>query len=283
MSMNTNMSMTNMHPSLLPSYLPKSFSPTAQEVVIGRGRKIQQHPGNVNLRAVVQSRAKDYVGNTDKTIKSTIISTIGRQIMAGSRFGGFVKKDTSRNLWYVVSDACIRATIAQAFRDCLSPSYKSSKFSKQRRRWSAKETQTQKTVPQVTSNTTAAEDTKPISFAAAKVTTTTTTADRPLSFISLQRDAAMHLSKNASTAFPDLLDQADCFRVTPPSAAHPSTTSDILKRCLDILIDDAGMDMAAICDENPFEPDPIPESPSALSSEPFLADDEHLWGLTFQA
>jgi hypothetical protein len=272
MSMTTaeNSLMMWTHPSLVPTFLPKSYQPTAQEVVIGRGRKIQQHEGNIKLRAIVMSKAEEYVVSTDKTFKSSVITSIGNQIKAASKFGGFVKKDASRDQWFVVSESSVRATIAQTFRDCLSPSYKSSKFSKQRRRWTAKETQT--AAPSVTNN----QDTAILSSDLGCFGMPLNSCENPLTVVTLQRDAARQYH-----------DDKFLFSVTPPtsmslcsplpatSSSVSATTSAILRRCMDILDDD---DLELFMDQSAYEPTPIAEQ--TLSSLPFLPDDEELWGLT---
>jgi hypothetical protein len=270
-----NSSMMWTHPSLVPTFLPKSFQPTAQEVVIGRGRKIQQHEGNIKLRAIVMSKANEYVGSTDKTFKSSVITSIGYQVKAESKFGGFVKKDPSRDQWFVVSESSVRATIAQAFRDCLSPSYKSSKFAKQRRRWTAKETQTAD--PGVGTN----QDTVILSSDAscsgmpfdASCGGMPLNSFHPLTVATLQKDAARqyHDDKYVFSVTPTIM----CSKFPATSSSVPVTTSAILQRCIDILDDD---DLELFMDQSAYEPTPIAEQP--LSSVPFLPDDEELWGLT---
>lgn len=255
------------HPSLVPTFLPKSYQPTAQEVVIGRGRKIQQHEGNINLREIVMSKAKEYVGSTDKTFKSSVITSIGYQVKAASKFGGFVKKDPSRDQWFVVSESCVRATTAQAFRDCLSPSYKSSKFSKQRRRWTAKETETA-----VSSNGSKQDMAMPSSdFNCSGMPIS---SFDPLTVVTLQREAAhqYHNDRFFFSVTPTIM----CSPFPLTSSSVPSTTSAILQRCLDMLDED---DLELLLDhQSPYEPTPIAEQ--SLSSLPFLPDDEDLWGLT---
>jgi hypothetical protein len=261
MSMTTtdNSSIEWTHPSLVPAFLPESYQPTAQEVVIGRGRKIQQHEGNIMLRAIVISKANEYVASTDKTFKSNVITSIGCQVRATSKFGGFVKKDPSRDQWFVVPESCVRATIAQAFRDCLSPSYKSSKLSKQRRRWIAKETPTSVGRKQ--------ESAMPSSDLSLSCSGMPLSSFPPITVVTLQRDAALQYHNDKSV-----------FSVTPTSMCYPfpatssSTTSAILQRCMDILDED---DSELLLDQSPYEPTPLAES-----SLPFLSDDEDLWGLT---
>lgn len=115
--------------------LPEDFVPSFQEVIVGRGRKIANHPGNVHLKTIVRSKLEDYSTANDKTHKSYIISQIFQEIREGSDHGGFVKKDPETGHWYCVKDACARTNIAQCFRDELHETYRSSKFAKQRRRW----------------------------------------------------------------------------------------------------------------------------------------------------
>lgn len=272
--------------SMFTTYLPDGFQPTESEVMIGRGRKILQHSGNVKLRELVQSKAKDYCKSGDKTLKSFIISEIGNRIKRESQHGGFVKKDGSNGKWYVVSDSCVRATIAQTFRDCLSPNYRSSKFSKQRRRWCQKTVTTSSSSTVTASATTNATTTTPsatIKTAAASslplvagsskqvgaALGSPATGFLPLNGMSLK--TALHLP--SATSMPSLVgssslmnDMPSLFSDCAPAASPTSvaeSTSNILKRCLDVL-DDTGDDLDG-CEawisytENPFEPNPIKE------------------------
>lgn len=49
--------------------------------------------------------------------------------------GGFVKQDSKTKRWYAMEESSARTSTAQAFRDALSGTYRSSKQFKQQRRW----------------------------------------------------------------------------------------------------------------------------------------------------
>lgn len=119
--------------------LPKSFSPSVKEVIIGRGRKVSNHSGNERFRKLIYSEIREYSQAENKTAKSSIIFRVLQEIKNGSPLaGGFVKQDNKTKRWFAVEDATARTTTAQAFRDALSSSYKSSKQFKQQRRWDRK-------------------------------------------------------------------------------------------------------------------------------------------------
>lgn len=239
--------------SMLTQWLPKDFKPTKNEIMIGRGRRIQQHAGNLKLQSLVQLKAKAYSQNSDKTHKSFIISEIGMAIKQGSQYGGFVKKDTKSGLWYVVSESCIRSTIAQTFRDTLSPNYRSSKFSKQRRRWSERTTDEdrQSVVDVVKMTSTDAKST-----AAAKPLVGAFSSFRPITMISLQQAMRPPVQVGSPSQLPPLVVSS-----TSP-VSETETTSDILKNCLDII---SSEDEAWISySDNPFEPNPIVEQTLVL-------------------
>ncbi|CAB9502230.1 Nitrilase family, member 2 [Seminavis robusta] len=122
-----------------PRLLPKSFSPSINEVIIGRGKKVNNHSGNENFRDLIDSKIHEYEEAENKTAKSAIIFQMLQHIKRGSpETGGFVKKDAKTKRWYAVEDTAARTTTAQAFRDALSNVYRSSKQYKQKRRWRRK-------------------------------------------------------------------------------------------------------------------------------------------------
>ena len=207
------------------SVLPDTFEPSRDEMIIGRGRKIQKHPGNIKFRAFVQLKMKDYSDSGDKTVKSFIISDVWKRMKQESSCGGFVKKDAETDKWIVPSDSTVRATIAQAFRDSLSPTYRSSKFSKQRRRWS--------------------EKAKPADF---------DELVPPMTVYSLQR-AGLQNSTRCSSSLKDAAVPSP-FHAPPSLGCVLSNTADILSRTLKIM--DEQEDLVSYT-ENPFEPDPILE------------------------
>lgn len=120
-----------------PQELPEDFQPGPTEVVVGRGRKIHDLEGNRRMRKLVRSELAAY-HEADKTEKSYILMGILRRLRKESHHA-FVKQDLKTGKWVDLPDTLARVTLAQAFRDALSPKYSSSKFSKQRRRRFQKE------------------------------------------------------------------------------------------------------------------------------------------------
>ncbi|CAB9514048.1 Nitrilase family, member 2 [Seminavis robusta] len=116
-------------------FLPESFEPTENEVILGRGKQVATHPGNKRFKEVVLSHIKEYSAAQTKALKSNILSHIVSKIRGKSSFqAGFVKQDNSTGRWMVAEDSAARIATAQIFRDALSDSYKSSKQFKQQRR-----------------------------------------------------------------------------------------------------------------------------------------------------
>lgn len=101
-------------------------------VVIGRGRRIKEHQGNLRFKAIVNSHLEGYANALTKTKKSLIILKILNEVRAESD-ANFVKMDSNGNA-FEVEEAQARITIAQALRDNLNQYYRSSRQHKQRKR-----------------------------------------------------------------------------------------------------------------------------------------------------
>jgi hypothetical protein len=111
-------------------------SPVLVVACSGRGRKVTNHVGNERFRDLIYSEINEYSAAENKTAKSAIIFRVLQEIKDGSpETGGFVKQDSKTKRWYAVEETTGRTTTAQAFRDALSSTYKSSKQFKQQRRW----------------------------------------------------------------------------------------------------------------------------------------------------
>jgi hypothetical protein len=116
--------------------LPDDFVPSEDDVIIGRGRRIFEHKGNVRLRQLVAARLREYSDASSKFSKSYILRSTMHQARFGSTTEGcFVKKDPESGRWYEVGDFIAREMISQSFRDALHKQYKSSNTAKKRRRW----------------------------------------------------------------------------------------------------------------------------------------------------
>ena len=115
--------------------MPQNFEPGPYEVLIGRGRTCTNHWGNQRFRGMVRDELAAYTAVTDcKRSKSVIIGRILGDIQKHSPHAGFVKKDADTGRWLSLTAAASRVAIAQAFRDALANTYRSSKHSKQVKR-----------------------------------------------------------------------------------------------------------------------------------------------------
>ena len=104
-------------------------------VLIGRGRKIKEYPGNQRFLAIVQSYLDAYSNAPTKTKKSLIILKIVNDVRAADNgTADFVKYSDATKQYIAVDEAAARITVAQTLRDELNESYKSSKQQKQRKR-----------------------------------------------------------------------------------------------------------------------------------------------------
>lgn len=112
-------------------YLADDYEPHENDVLIGRGRRVETH--NVKFRAMIRSHLAAYYNAQTKATKSTIILRIFQQVKRGGGTG-FIKSEASTRRWFAIEDAAARISIAQAFRDALSSEYKSSKQYKQQKR-----------------------------------------------------------------------------------------------------------------------------------------------------
>ena len=76
------------------------YDPNINDVLCGRGGRINAHTGNVQFRDLVQSRKKDYLAKeTKKLEKAHIAAGIVRQIREMDPSGRFLKEDGD-GCWY---------------------------------------------------------------------------------------------------------------------------------------------------------------------------------------
>jgi hypothetical protein len=89
------------------------LEPTDSDVIFGRGKGIQIHPGNVRLRKLIDSTRPKYEGA--KLSEKTSIADQLVQHIKGSG-GSFLKKGDGDG-WIEVADETAREKISHAFRD----------------------------------------------------------------------------------------------------------------------------------------------------------------------
>lgn len=87
--------------------LPKSFDPSDNDVIIGRGKRARTHEGNKRLRGLIAFMIPEYqAAGSNKDEKSFIIKEIVMQIRKSSPNGGFVKFDKATGRWVEVGCFC---------------------------------------------------------------------------------------------------------------------------------------------------------------------------------
>ena len=109
-------------------YMPNGYTPSPHEVIVGRGRRVVNHPANKLLRKLVLQELDAYTQADKKEEKSEVLTGINDAIRAHTQVGfGFVKFETATERWFAVEEIVARSTIAQVFRDTLSGQYRSSR------------------------------------------------------------------------------------------------------------------------------------------------------------
>lgn len=91
--------------------------PTNKDIVCGRGRGLDQHPGNKVFRHFIEGVATAYTHeSTSKSYKASISYSIRKQIEnEGMRF---IKKNDTSSVWRELSISEIKLKVGHALRDC---------------------------------------------------------------------------------------------------------------------------------------------------------------------
>ncbi|KAL7568220.1 hypothetical protein ACA910_004220 [Epithemia clementina (nom. ined.)] len=93
------------------------YEPNCNDVLCGRGGRINAHAGNVRFRDIVVVRKKEYLAPTTKKLeKAHIAADIVRDIRAKDPSGRFLKED-SDGAWYDIGDAKAIKKVGQALRE----------------------------------------------------------------------------------------------------------------------------------------------------------------------
>jgi hypothetical protein len=85
--------------------------PSRNDVLVGKGKPFQRHPGNVLLRQLVELRLAEYSG-ARKGEKTNLTRRVVQSIKDAS--GRFLKKDND-GWWVEVSDTDARGKVAKTF------------------------------------------------------------------------------------------------------------------------------------------------------------------------
>jgi hypothetical protein len=92
--------------------------PNVNDVLCGRGGRINAHEGNVQFRDIVQANKKEYLAKTTKKLeKAHIAARIVEHIRTMNPPGRFLKEDSESGMWYDIGDAKAIKKSGQALRE----------------------------------------------------------------------------------------------------------------------------------------------------------------------
>jgi hypothetical protein len=93
--------------------------PTKYDVLLGRGKFVQHHKGNIRLHTIIHSFITRYIRG-DKRSKTQVSADILHLIRAnGERSGRFLKFSNRSKTWTEVEDSVARQKVGHAIRDYL--------------------------------------------------------------------------------------------------------------------------------------------------------------------
>ena len=99
--------------------------PTDIDILMGRGGKSNNHPGNKRYREEVQNFRQSYNTLSDKDDKTNMSRLVVETIKStGARF---LELDRTNSSWYVVSDIKVRRKVSQALREDDDPAKRAAK------------------------------------------------------------------------------------------------------------------------------------------------------------
>ena len=141
--------------SSTPTTLPANFNPGYQHVIIGRGRVTKMHIGNQRFDQMVSTVSPEYEAAPNKAEKGSILTRLVNAVHEQAADAGFVRRDPVTGSWTLVEEALARQTAAQALRNALHHSYRSSKQFKSKRRSLRMAMEKQQSAPVSASSSTA--------------------------------------------------------------------------------------------------------------------------------
>ena len=95
--------------------------PNVNDVLSGRGARINKHAGNVQLRSVIQSQKSDYLRQNTIPGKAHIVAGIVNTIRARNPAGCFLQQDKGTGMWFEIGDAKAYTKTGQGFREGAAP------------------------------------------------------------------------------------------------------------------------------------------------------------------
>jgi len=101
---------------------PKGIGPIADpnvnDVLCGRGGRINSHAGNVQFRDIIHSKKNEYLAPTTKKLeKAHIAAAIVNDIRTMNPPGRFLKEEKGTGMWYDIGDAKAIKKTGQALRE----------------------------------------------------------------------------------------------------------------------------------------------------------------------
>jgi hypothetical protein len=92
--------------------------PNENDVLCGRGGRINSHTGNIHFRDVINARKKEYLAPTTKKLeKAHIAAAIVNDIRRMNPPGRFLKEERDTGLWFDIGDAKAIKKTGQALRE----------------------------------------------------------------------------------------------------------------------------------------------------------------------
>lgn len=245
-------------------FLPESFEPTDNEVILGRGKQIASHKGNKLYKEIVLSHIKEYSAAQTKALKSSILSHIVNKIRANSAFqAGFIKQDGTTGRWMIAEDSAARIATAQIFRDALHDNYKSSKHFKQQRRQDRKGTAKKHKELRVAKDHSLLQQQRDMlqqTFPPALVTTRIQQSSGVQDQIAVQLNSVLEQLKGGSS-LSSMLSAPLQIAFPPTKAEDTNKEGDVVS----VLFDHFGAKVEPES-SNPFEPTPIAEDALIFST-----------------
>jgi hypothetical protein len=96
--------------------------PNKNDVLCGRGGRVNSHPGNIQFRDMVQFRRKDYQKKTTKRVeKGNLAAAIVSEIRTMKPSGRFLKEGLKTGSWFDIGDTKAVKKTSQCLREDYSP------------------------------------------------------------------------------------------------------------------------------------------------------------------
>ena len=101
-----------------PHGIGPTIDPNVNDVLCGRGGRVNSHAGNIQFRVIIASLKKEYLAKTTKKLeKAHIASKIINTIRSLEPPGRFLKEDDDTGLWFDIGDAKAIKKAGQALRE----------------------------------------------------------------------------------------------------------------------------------------------------------------------